>query len=62
MGRGADEPVLNKLDDRGVIHWGVRNIVLSCERRDDDVRQAEPQLCGKALNGRGITRISAWVN
>ena len=39
----SDEAVLNKLDDRRVVHGNVRDIVPPGERRDHDVRQRGSQ-------------------
>ena len=55
----ADEAVLDKLDDRGVIHRDVRDIVLARERRDHDVRHAEAKLRGEAVARRGIVAACA---
>jgi hypothetical protein len=38
-----------------VIHGRVRHIVLARERRNDDIRQPESKLCGKATD-RGRVR------
>ena len=61
MGIGANEPVFDELDDRGVIHRRVRNIMPPSEGRDDHIRHAEAKLCGKAVDGRGIARMSSGV-
>lgn len=61
MGQGSDEPVLDELDYRSVIHRSVGNIMLPREGRDDDIRQAEPKLRGKALNGRSIAGFGSGI-
>ena len=58
----ADKPVLDEPNHRCVIHRRVRNIMPPRERRDDDVGQAESQLRGKSIDGRGVTRICPRVS
>src|ERR1700734_3907758 len=47
--RAIDEAALDKLDDRSVIHRGMRHIMFARKRRYDHVRDAEPQLSRKSL-------------
>src|ERR1700722_8755019 len=47
----ADKEVLDKSDDRRVIHGYVRNIMPTRERRDHDVRDPEAKLGSKTVFG-----------
>jgi hypothetical protein len=59
--RAIDELVLDKLDDRGVIHRGVRDIVTASPLRDDHVRQTEAELGCESLDCGSVVGVSAWV-
>jgi len=61
MSGRTNEAIFDKLDDRGVVHWDVRNIVPPRERGDDEIRDAEAELSGKSLLGSSIARIRAGV-
>lgn len=61
MRGGSDEPVLNELDDRGVVHGDVRDVVLARERRDDHVRHAEAKLGGESVFCRRVRAFGAGI-
>ena len=62
VGAAADEAVLYKLDDRGVVHRHVRNVMLPGERRDYKIGDAESKLGGKSFLGRSVIGIRAGVD
>ena len=59
--RTADEAILDKLDNRGVVHRGVADIVRARERGNDHIGHAETELRGKALFRRCIAGIGARI-
>ena len=58
---GVDEAVFYELDDGGVVHGDVRDVVLAGEGRDDHVGEAESELGGEALLGGRVTGIRAGI-
>ena len=57
--RGArDEAVLDKLDDRGVVHGNVRDIVFTHEGGDHEVGHPETKLRPKPLLCRGVGTLA----
>ena len=61
MRSAADESVLHKFDDGGVIHGGVGNIVPPGERGDDHVGHTETKLRRKSLNGGRVAAVGSRI-
>lgn len=56
MGRRTNEAVLNKLDDRRMVHGNVRDIVTPREGRHNNIRHAESDLGPETIHGSYVGR------
>ena len=61
VGIRTNKPALHKFDHGRVIHWDMRHIVPTRERRDHDVRDTKPQLRREPLLRRRIPRAHSRI-